>query len=355
MRYSLWPNALALSAFLLAACGDNTTTEPTQTPQPGPSAPELAVTSNSWLKRADMWGVERTDLTTATVENASGKSIVYAIGGRSAAGGPLSKVMAYDVATNTWSVKASLPVPLYGMNQAAVLGGKIYVSGGCRFVRCLRDPPSSALYVYTPATNTWSLKAEMPSIRDTFGVDLFSGMNGSTGVIGGQLYTLSSCHYGDQPYFENCWRPLFYRYNPTTDRWTTLPRPAATATERYGGVIAGKFYAMGDDYVQVYDPATNRWTRKGRPESSARFSAAATVMLSRIYLVGGALRLNGTVLEAPLRTAVSYDPATDTWTRRADLPSARYGMAASKILVNGLPRLEVVGGPRPGNNLQYIP
>ena len=42
MRYdSLWPNALALSAFLLAACGDNTTTEPTQTPQPGPSVPEL--------------------------------------------------------------------------------------------------------------------------------------------------------------------------------------------------------------------------------------------------------------------------------------------------------------------------
>ena len=131
-------------------------------PQPGPGAPELAVTSNSWLKRADMWGVERTDLTTATVENASGKSIVYAIGGRSAAGGPLSKVMAYDVATNTWSVKACAAVQLYRMNQAAVLGGKIYVSGGCRFVRCLRDPPSSALYVYTPATDTWSRKAEMP-------------------------------------------------------------------------------------------------------------------------------------------------------------------------------------------------
>jgi hypothetical protein len=79
------------------------------------------------------------------------------------------------------------------------------------------------------------------------------------------------------------------------------------------------------------------------------------VMLSRIYIVGGALRLNGNVLEAPLRTTVSYDPATDTWTRRADLPSARYGIAASKIFVNGLPRLEVVGGPRPGNNLQYIP
>jgi N-acetylneuraminic acid mutarotase len=355
MRYRLLlPSLLTLSALGLAACGDETTTEPTSTSQTPALVPELALTSNSWVTRTDLWSSQQTDFTTATVENASGKSVVYAIGGRSATGSRLSKVMAYDVATNTWSVKAPLPVPLYGMNQAAVLGGKIYVSGGCSFARCLRDAPSSSLVVYNPATNAWSWKAEMPSIRDTFGFDLYSGMNGSTGVIGGQLYTLSSCYYGDAPYFENCWRPLFYRYNPATDRWTTLPRPPATATERYGGVIAGKFYAMGD-YVHVYDPATNRWTRKARLPSSLPYSAAATVMLSRIYIVGGALRLNGTVLEAPLRTTMSYDPATDTWTRRADLPSARYGIAASKIFVNGLPRLEVVGGARPGNNLQYIP
>jgi len=347
MRYdSLWPSALALSAFLLAACTDETTTEPTSTSQPAGGVPELAVTSNSWTTRANMWSVERTELTTATVKNASGKSIVYAIGGRDAAGGPLSKVMAYDVATNIWSSKAPLPVPLYGMNQAAVLGGKIYVSGGCSFVTCNRNGPSERLYVYNPATNTWTRKADMPYIRDQFGDLLFSGMYGPTGEIGGQLYTLSSCNYGDAPYFYECYPPLFYRYNPATDRWTTLPRPPAAAY-RYGGVIAGKFYAVGD-YVQVYDPATNRWTRKARPPSSLPFGAAATVMLSRIYIVGG-------FMGGPLRTTMSYDPATDTWTPRADLPSARYGMAASKIFVNGLPRLEVVGGPRPGNNLQYIP
>lgn len=347
MRYdSLWTSALSLSAFLLAGCTDDTMTEPTSTSQPATRVPELAVTSNSWITRADMWSSQQTDFTTATVKNASGKYFVYAIGGRSATGSRLSKVMAYDVATNTWSVKAPLPVPLYGMNQAAVLGGKIYVSGGCSFVNCYRTGPSDALYVYDPATNTWARKAAMPAIRDAFGVDLFSGMNGSTGEIGGQLYTLSSCNYADSPYYPACIPPLFYRYNPATDRWTTLPRPPA-ATYRYGGVLAGKFYAVGD-YVQVYDPATNRWTRKARPPSSLPFGAAATVMLSRIYIVGGGLGV-------PSRTTVAYDPATDTWTRRADLPSARYGMAASKIFVNGLPRLEVVGGPRPGNNLQYIP
>jgi N-acetylneuraminic acid mutarotase len=350
MRYdSHWPSALALSAFLLAACTDDTTTEPNSTSQPSARGPELAVTSNSWITRADMWSVERTELTTATVENASGKPIVYAIGGLTAAGGPLGKVMAYDVASNTWSLKASLPAPLYGMNQAAVLGGKIYVSGGCSFVSCVSYGPSNRLYVYNPATNTWTRKADMPAIRDASGWNYFSGMNGPTGVIGGQLYTLSSCNYSDAPYYYSCDPPLFYRYNPATDRWTTLPRPPPPVVYdyRYGGVIAGKFYAVGD-YVQVYDPATNRWTRKGQFPGSLPFRAAATVMLSRIYIVGG-------YFGAPLRTTAIYDPATNTWTRGADLPSARYGIAASKIFVNGLPRLEVVGGPRPRNNLQYIP
>jgi hypothetical protein len=298
-----------------------------------------------------MWSVERTDLTTATTETAAGKSVVYAIGGRSSSGGPLDKVMAYDVAANVWTLKASLPVPLWGMNQAAVLGGKIYVSGGCSYVACAYDAPSGALYVYNPATNTWSRKADTPGIRDSSGRLLFSGMYGPTGVIGGKLYTLSSCNYGDAPLFWDCDPSLFFRYDPASDRWTTLPRPRNSY--RYGGVIAQKFYAVGA-HVEVYDPATNRWTSKADPTLELPFGAAASVMLSRIYIVGG-VGFGEAGNWTGLRAARMYDPAADTWTRLAPMPSGRYGVAASKIFVNGLPRLDVVGGPRPGNNLQYIP
>ena len=133
------------------------------------------------------------------------------------------------------------------------------------------------------------------------------------------------------------------------DGWKGL-RDLLARLRRWAGrsdlVRRAATYAMGE-YVQVYDPPAKRWTQKAKPPVLA-FNAAATVMLSRIYIVGG-------YYDTPLRTTLSYDPATDTWTRRADLPSARYGIAASKVFVNGLPRLEVVGGPRPGNNLQYIP
>ena len=90
---------LTLHSVLLASCSD-TATQPRSTEVPELGA-ELAVASDSWVNRANMPGIERVELTTAVVPNASGQSILYAIGGRTLAGGSLGKVQAYNVATNT--------------------------------------------------------------------------------------------------------------------------------------------------------------------------------------------------------------------------------------------------------------
>ena len=50
-----------------------------------------------------------------------------------------------------------------------------------------------------------------------------------------------------------------------------------------------------------------------------------------------------------------YDPATNLWTTRARMPTGRAAGAASRVVVNGQARIEVVGGSRPGNNVQFIP
>jgi N-acetylneuraminic acid mutarotase len=341
---------LALGSWTLLSCADEPT-HPTRSASTETTIPAGAVAANSWLIRKDMWSIERTALTAATVTDAAGRSVVYVIGGHSPDGGPLGKVMAYNVAANSWTVKASLPVPLWGMNQAAVLKGKIYVSGGCMVRACSYDPPSSRLYVFDPADNTWERKQEMPGIRDAEGVLLFSGMYGVTGVIAGQLYTLSSCNYGDAPLFYDCDPSLFFRYNPSTDRWTTLPRPKNSY--RYGGVVDGKFYAIGGQ-VEVYDPATNRWTLKTDPAPALPSGAAMAVMLSRIHVIGG-WGPDGQGGYGPLRTTRVYDPAADRWSNGASLPTGRNAIAAAKVFVAGQPRIEVIGGPRPGNNLQYVP
>jgi N-acetylneuraminic acid mutarotase len=82
-----------------------------------------------------------------------------------------------------------------------------------------------------------------------------------------------------------------------------------------------------------------------------RLSTGA-VAQGRLFVIGGQ-RLTET--ETPLRRTIAYDPTSNTWITKAPMPTARVGVAASRVFVNGQARIEVVGGIRPGNNLQYIP
>ena len=116
---------------------------------PEPSAPvvagsALAVASNSWLTRKDMWSTERRDLTAATVTNAAGHSIVYVIGGRTTAGASLGKVMAYDATTNTWTTKASLPwSPVGNESGRGAQGQDLRLGRRAHFTACATMGPSS--------------------------------------------------------------------------------------------------------------------------------------------------------------------------------------------------------------------
>jgi len=346
----LLPGALALGTFWLAGCGD-TATEPPASAQPTTGAPALAVTSNSWIIRNAL-PMTRSGHAVATVTNAAGQSIVYVIGG-SASGAPGTKVAAYNVATNRWTWPRPLPVPLAWSNGAGVINGKIYVSGGWP----LLDNPSRALYMFNPAANTWTRKRDIPLITID-GEPQYGAGSGVTGVINGKLYVVAGCSWGPE-YLETC-NPLFFRYDPVTDRWTRLPSPYNTITHPPygGGVIGGKFYLTSSSYwddaqFSVYDPATNRWTTK--PILGAvRIGAATAVLGGKLYVMGG-WRWTADGHAETLDLTSVFNPTTNLWSQRAPLPSPRDGIAGTTVMLNGTPRIEVIGGPAPGNNLQYIP
>ncbi len=120
------PTLLAVGSCALISCAEEAT-------QPDQSAgtPELAVTSNTWLKRTDMPGEARFGFAMATVTNAAGQSVVYVIGGCTVKGGYGRRtVSAYNVATNTWTRRASLPLLRCATNGGGVIDGTIYVTGG---------------------------------------------------------------------------------------------------------------------------------------------------------------------------------------------------------------------------------
>jgi len=284
---------------------------------------------------------------------------VYVIGGRGASGVGLTTVMAYNVATNTWTLRAPLPFPMYGMPGAGVVNDKIYIAGGLS-----KGVPTMSMLMYDPAKNSWVRKSNMPFIRDPndpFGGNMIGGGEGVTGVINGKLYVLTSCITTANQEYNSCDPDLLFRYDPVTDRWIRLASPPKDASYSgamgMGGVIGGKLYVVGRSALEgrlaVYDPATNRWMAK-RALGQFRYDGAGVTYAGKLYVIGGT-RFNADETREVLRANIAYDPTTDRWTNYAPLPSARTGLAGSLVTLNGKPRVEVIGGSRPGNNLQYIP
>jgi N-acetylneuraminic acid mutarotase len=327
---------LAASALVIGTwgCAD----DPVAPERPAPGAPGLAAAAGAWITRADLTSNQQKRMTAATVTNAVGQTVMYVIGGMNGSKGEYSKVYGYNAATNNWSRKADMPLPRYWTNGAAVIDGRIYVTGGESQPKLY----SSSLFVYDPASNRWTAKRGMPA----------AGIHGVAGAINGKLYVLTYCG------FEDCWPfvpEAFYRYDPATDRWTTLPLPAEYHMAAASGVIGGKLYVAGGSLtssVEVYDPATSRWSFRA-PMGSPRWGTAGVVLGGKLYVLGGARSdSTGTALVPVVGV---YDPASDTWTHRARMPLPLFDFAAARVVVNGMPRIEAVGGPAPGNNLQFIP
>jgi N-acetylneuraminic acid mutarotase len=88
--------------------------------------------------------------------------------------------------------------------------------------------------------------------------------------------------------------------------------------------------------VEVYDPVTDTWTKKASMPT-ARMLLATSVVNGKIYAIGGALVAGGNCLS----TVEVYDPGTDTWTTKASMPTRRTTFSATSA-VNGI--IYAIGG-----------
>jgi N-acetylneuraminic acid mutarotase len=107
------------------------------------------------------------------------------------------------------------------------------------------------------------------------------------------------------------------------------------------GVVNGKIYAISGlenwftDAVEEYDPKTDTWTKRASiPTPRCYFGTA--VVDGKIYVMGGWTPAGST------QTVAIYDPETDTWTEGIDMPERRSSLSAS--VVNG--RIYAIGGSR---------
>lgn len=114
-----------------------------------------------------------------------------------------------------------------------------------------------------------------------------------------------------------------------------------------GCALDGIFYVIGGaessnrTYVPLqtvfaYDPKTDSWARKRDMPTPRRF-VAAVPLDHTLYVVGGSV---GPTLTVATNIVEAYDPATDTWTQKQAMPTRRACSAACEV--NGI--IYVLGG-----------
>ncbi|MBK8902142.1 MAG: hypothetical protein IPM53_13235 [Anaerolineaceae bacterium] len=108
--------------------------------------------------------------------------------------------------------------------------------------------------------------------------------------------------------------------------WQEVARMPSSRSEMSAGVIDGRIYVPGgwtngfgqSTALEMYDPATDTWTRLADLPFHVNHHATA-VYQNALYVFG------------PEDTALRYDPASDTWQELAPMPERRYAAAAAVL------------------------
>lgn len=144
--------------------------------------------------------------------------------------------------------------------------------------------------------------------------------------------------------------------------WRTATPMPTKRTEVAAAVLDGKIYVVGGfekpslgnmmnfaitPSVEAYDPVTDQWASQA-PMPVGLHHVGIGVVGGRLYVIGGYTKSAFSVWN-PVATVYTYDPATDSWTERAPMPTARG--ALSVIEHEG--KLYAIGGyDRKANNAQ---
>jgi N-acetylneuraminic acid mutarotase len=239
-----------------------------------------------------------------------------------------------------WEARAPVPE---GRTEASVAtdGTLIYLIGGFG-----AGPRGSAtaprgMLVYNPATDSWSGGGQIPEGVNHAG---FTAVAGKLYIIGGFREATSSP------------TGAVRIYDPATRVWrdgTPMPTPRGALAL---AVVDGRIHAIGGNVAdasalspqehgarqrdnsvgthEAYDPATDSWTRLA-PMPTPRNHLGAAVAGGKIHAVGG--RVNGNM---ELTNHEIYDPAANSWSAGPPLPTGRSGIA---VVAHG-ERIYVFGG-----------
>src|SRR5712691_5734838 len=234
------------------------------------------------------------------------------------------------------------------IGQAAT--GKMYVFAG--LVSAPVWLPVGIVYEYDPAANKWTKKQPMALPAHHLAL---AELNGKIYAFGwftaGTVNNLAA------------WQPInnAFEYDPVKDSWKALAPMPTRRGAAVAGVVNGKIYVIGGastvpgatnpsihptiahrvlGTVEEYDPESNTWRARANMPTPRNHTAAGVVN-GKIYVIGGRIGAAFVGASTNLAAVEAYDPATDTWSGPlAKMPTARSGLDVG--VYNG--RIIIAGG-----------
>lgn len=239
--------------------------------------------------------------------------------------GLLKDVWEFDPASGIWTRKADFPGAARAETFSFVIGDKAYIGGGLIGGAENNYGTLREFWEYSPATDTWTKKADYPGkgVRGAVGFSI-----GGEGFVGtGYRKVMTDLPEDNDDQYQND----FWRYNPGTNTWKKIanfpgcPRAFSTAFVIDGFAFVGtgttltyRNYNTKDFYK--YSPSTNSWAR------IADFAGG-----ERAYVVGFSINgkgYAGTGRGVPYPVSYGptdeykdfweYNPAGDKWTKKTD-------------------------------------
>ena len=273
---------------------------------------------------------------------------LYMVAGKTSAG-PTRTMYSYDPAAGTngsWATQPSLPAAYAAVENPAVVSysNKLYVFGGS--TAAFTGAVTNAA-VFDPALGTWTMLPAMPVAR-----------GGATAqVIGNKIYVAGGL---DGPGASLSSVSVLTIPASGTPTWSTAAAMSTRRDNPGSAVLDGKLYVFGGRTrnadgttingtlatVEMYDPATNTWTARA-PMPTGRRTVVVGTLFGKAQVIGG----ERTAAGGTFPQVEEFDPVANSWRSLTSMKTPRHGSAAGTI--NNTVYV-AAGGPNGGSSFSTV-
>jgi N-acetylneuraminic acid mutarotase len=208
------------------------------------------------------------------------------------------------------------------------IGGKGYMGSGILLDSFHNQIPATDFWSWDTVTATWSQQADFPGTARG---------DAATFVAAGKGYVCTGNNWlgaATRSSKEN------WQFDPAANSWTrkkNFPGPArlsavGASVDDLGYVGTGQSAAgdaMGFNDWYQYDPTTDSWTRKADLPAQYRWAAIAFASRNKVFVGTGTNYDHGNFGDN-----WAYDPATDSWKSRAACPGGPRAYATGLSIPN---------------------